>query len=57
MKKLDILYEDKELLIVNKPAKLLTIATEKKESNTLYSMASFYVKKNILKIKYLLLTA
>ena len=30
MKKLDILYEDKELLIVNKPAKLLTIATEKK---------------------------
>ena len=51
MKKLDILYEDKELLIVNKPAKLLTIATEKKESNTLYSMASFYVKKQYPKNK------
>ncbi len=51
MKKLDILYEDKELLIVNKPAKLLTIATEKRESNTLYSMASFYVKKQYPKNK------
>lgn len=51
MKKLDILYEDKELLIVNKPAKLLTIANEKKESNTFYSMASFYVKKQYPKNK------
>ena len=29
MKKLDIIYEDKELLVINKPTKTLTIATEK----------------------------
>ena len=35
MKKLDILYEDKEYIIVNKPAKMLTIRTEKEKENTL----------------------
>lgn len=44
MKKLDIIYEDKEILVVNKPAKLLTISDGKTE-NTLYSMAREYVKK------------
>ncbi len=44
MKKLDIIYEDKELLIVNKPAKMLTIS-DGKSDNTLYSMARNYVKK------------
>ncbi len=29
MKKLDIIYEDKDLLVVNKPANKLTIATNK----------------------------
>ncbi len=45
MKKLDICYEDKELLIVNKPSKLLTIQSAKEKENTLYQMASEYVKK------------
>lgn len=45
MKKMDIIYEDKELLVVNKPAKKLTIATEKQELNTLYHEAREYVKK------------
>jgi len=44
-KKLDILYEDKFLLIVNKPANLLTISTEKEKDRTLYSYAYDYLKK------------
>lgn len=44
MKKMDIIYEDKELLVVNKPSKLLTIS-DGKTDNTLYSMAREYVKK------------
>ncbi len=44
MKKLDIIYEDKDFLVVNKPAGLLTIS-DGKTNNTLYSMARIYVKK------------
>ena len=35
-KKIDIIYEDKEILVVNKPAKLLCISTEKEKERTLY---------------------
>ena len=42
---MDIIYEDKELLVINKPPKKLTIATDKKEMNTLYREAREYVKK------------
>lgn len=44
-KKLDIIYEDKKLLIVNKPSKYLTIATDKQQWNNLYQEVSDYVKK------------
>jgi len=44
-KKMDILYEDKELLVINKPAKLLTISTAKEKEHTLYFEASQYIKK------------
>lgn len=44
MKKLDIIYEDKDLLVVNKPSKLLTIS-DGITNNTLYHMAREYVKK------------
>lgn len=44
MKKLDIIYEDKDLLVVNKPSKILTIS-DGKSTNTIYSMARDYVKK------------
>lgn len=44
MKKLDILYEDKNLIIINKEPKLLTI-NDQKNSPNLYSMVSEYVKK------------
>ena len=43
---LDILYEDRDLLVVNKKSGLLTISTEKEKERTLYHMASNYVKKN-----------
>lgn len=42
---MDIIYEDKEMLIVHKPTKLLTIGTDKIRENTLYHEASDYVKK------------
>ncbi len=44
MEKLDIIFENKEILVVNKPAKMLTIS-DGKTTNTLYSKASSYVKK------------
>ena len=51
MKKLDIIYEDKEILVINKEPNLLTIATDKRETNTLYNKASEYVKKQYPKNK------
>lgn len=44
MKKLDIIYEDKNILVVNKPSKILTIS-DGTGSQTLYEMAREYVKK------------
>jgi len=43
--KLDILYEDKEIIVINKPSNLLTIGTEKNRDNNLYRKVSDYVKK------------
>ena len=44
-KKLDILYEDKYIIIVNKEAGLLTIASDKEKIKTLYHEVSTYLKK------------
>ena len=44
MKKLDIIYEDKNILVVNKPSKMLTIS-DGTNASTLYEMAREYVKK------------
>ena len=43
--KLDIIYEDKYIVVINKPANLLTIGTEKNRENNLYRKVSEYVKK------------
>ncbi len=51
MKKLNIIYEDKNLLVIDKPPKQLTIKTNKNESHTLYEEASLYVKKQYPKNK------
>lgn len=42
--KLEIIYEDKNLLVVNKPSKLLTISTDKEKENTLFHKALLYEK-------------
>lgn len=44
-KKLEILYEDKFIIIVNKPSNLLTIATDLEKENTLYQQVYLYLKQ------------
>lgn len=41
---LDILYEDSELIVVNKKSGLLTIATDKERERTLYHLVMNYLK-------------
>jgi len=43
--KLKIVYEDKYLIIVNKPEHLLTIANDKERENTLYHKVYLYLKR------------
>lgn len=50
MKKLDIIYEDKYLLVINKPAKLLMIANNKEVERTLYHEVREYVRKKNQKV-------
>ena len=40
----DIIYEDKHIIVVNKPSNLLTISTDNEKYNTLYHMVREYVK-------------
>lgn len=51
MKKLNIIYEDKSLLVVDKEPNKLTISTENEKINTLYHEARLYVKKQYPKNK------
>lgn len=50
MKKLDIVYEDKYMIIVNKPHNLLTISTDKEKEKTLYHEVLEYERKRNYKI-------
>lgn len=43
-KLLDILYEDNEIIVINKPYGLLSISTEKEKENTAYKMVMEYLK-------------
>lgn len=45
-KNIDIIYEDKELVVVNKPYGLLSVSTLKEKEKTMYHLVSEYVKKN-----------
>lgn len=47
---LDIIYEDDNIIVVNKPSKLLTISNKKEKENTLYRMVSDYLKKEKKKV-------
>ena len=40
-----IIYEDKNIIVVNKPANLLTISTDKEKEKTLYHLVSNYLKR------------
>lgn len=42
---LEILYEDRDLLVVNKPAGLLTVKTETEKIRTVHCILTDYVKK------------
>lgn len=42
---INILYEDEDLIVINKPAGLLTIATNKEKEYTLYHFVMNYVKE------------
>lgn len=44
---LDIIYEDQDIIVINKPPGLLTIATDKEKRKTAYSILSNYVKAEI----------
>lgn len=50
-KKLDIIYEDKEILVVNKPSGILAVSTPKEKEKTLFHEVSDYVKKSNPKAK------
>ena len=43
--RLDIIYEDKEIVVVNKPSKLLTISTDNEKEKTLFHKVITYQKK------------
>ena len=43
---LDILYEDDDLIVINKPAGLLSIASDKEKEHTAYHMLTEYVKQS-----------
>ena len=48
--RLDIIYEDKDILVVNKPSKLLTISTDNEKEKTLFHKVITYVKKKNQKV-------
>lgn len=41
---IDIIYEDKNIIVVNKPTNLLTVGTLKEKEKTLYHIVSTYLK-------------
>ena len=43
--KLDIIYEDKSIIVVNKPSHLLTISTDNEKEKTLFHKVLMYEKK------------
>lgn len=50
-KKLDIIYEDKNILVINKPRGILTVSSLKEKEKTLFHEVSDYVKKSNPKAK------
>jgi 23S rRNA pseudouridine1911/1915/1917 synthase len=46
IKGLKVIYEDSELIVINKPAGLLSIASDKEKQNTAYHQLTDYVRRN-----------
>ncbi len=49
---MELLYEDQDILVVNKPAGLLTISTEKERQRTAYYILTDYVRKGNSRSRY-----
>lgn len=47
---LKIIYEDNDIIVVDKPTKILTISNKGEKENTLYRMVSDYLKKEKKKV-------
>lgn len=43
--RINIIYEDKDIIVVNKPAGLLTVSTDKEKEKTLFHKVYMYIKK------------
>lgn len=48
---IDIIYEDDDIIVINKPSGLLTIATNLEKQNTAYHIVMNYLKRNNYKNK------
>jgi len=55
-KDLEILYEDKDILVINKPAGLLTVRTATNKFKTAYYILTDYVRKGSLKSRKCIFT-
>ncbi len=47
-KELELIYEDKDILVINKPAGLLTVGTQTDKTRTVYYILTDYVRKGSL---------
>lgn len=56
MKGVSIIYEDDDVLVVEKESGILSIATDNEREKTAYNMLKEYLKTKILKTKFLLYT-
>ena len=43
--KLDIIYEDKWIIVINKPSHMLTISTDNEKEKTLFHQVILYEKR------------
>ncbi len=51
-KGLEILYEDRDLLVVNKTNGLLTVSTDREKEKTAFALLNNYVRKGNIRSKY-----
>lgn len=47
---INIIYEDNDIIVIDKPSKILTISNKNEKVNTLYRMVSDYLKKDHKKV-------